>query len=817
MCALSAAQADRAAGTLLAQACGDALGVPYEFEKRRLDAGVCAQMRGGGLGPYAPGEYSDDTQMAVCIAEVAATGADLRSPDALDAVAEGFLRWRAHGATDIGAQTRQVLGAAAPGSGRTASRLHDAAAALHRRTGHTAGNGALMRTAPVALAHLGDDDALAEAARSVAELTHADPLAGDSCVLWCIAIDRAVREDRFDGLVDGLALLPAARRGQWQKWIAEAEARQPWQFGSNGFTVTAMQAAWSAIHQTAVPPDDPGAGSFPCLHLQHALDAAVHAGHDTDTVAAIAGGVLGARWGASAVPFAWQRIVHGWPGLRGRDLARLGLLAARKGRADSFGWPAGSAVEYGEQEFEVVLHPDDPGVLLGTAHPGGVDDVDAVVSLLRLGRDEVPRAGVAPSDHIEIRLIDSEDPADNPNLAFVIDDAARAVAALRDEGRTVLLHCVAAHARTPTVAARYAALRGRDPSRVISALQSRTGHRPGRALTAALAALAAADRGKDPAETTARAAAPNESAAVEPTDDSAEESGDPAARLDQRKNVPMEPAPDSRPETPRAVDGAAPHTGPVAPNAQVRTELAALLEADPSRLGEVYRGRQRGLDAESIAEELGVSTSSFVWNYERIMAAVLDGELPSAPTVALAVARRLRSILKSPTLSAAARTCLESNLAELDRRANDVSARVVEVERAQADTQAAEAQNMTGIYVYALPHYLRYPFDSNSGRTLMKVGRSDSDVIIRFRNQTRTTALPEEPILLRIYPTADETVLAEGRFHRLLEAADHYRSTVRTAGREWFVTSTRFLDEVADVMGLPIQVINDGADIPDDE
>jgi hypothetical protein len=277
---------------------------------------------------------------------------------------------------------------------------------------------------------------------------------------------------------------------------------------------------------------------------------------------------------------------------------------------------------------------------------------------------------------------------------------------------------------------------------------------------------------------------------------------------------------DSEPETPDADASPEPEaldSGPVRPSDQVRAELAALLEADESRLGEVYRALQRGLDAGAIADELGVGSSSFVWNYERLVKALLDGNLPGAPTVALSAARRFRSILRSSRLSPAARAYLETNLAELDRRANDETARVVEVRQAQEQTQAAEARNETGIYVYALPHYLRYPFDPESGRTLMKVGRSDSDVIRRFQAQTRTTALPEEPILLRIYRT-DGTGNApvENSFHRLLEAADHTRSVARTAGREWFLTTTRFLDEIAKVMNLPAVVVND-ADVLDED
>lgn len=108
--------------------------------------------------------------------------------------------------------------------------------------------------------------------------------------------------------------------------------------------------------------------------------------------------------------------------------------------------------------------------------------------------------------------------------------------------------------------------------------------------------------------------------------------------------------------------------GPVRPEPKVRAELEAVLEADRSRLGQVYRASQRGLDARAIAAELGVRTFGFVWIYERIAKAVLDGNLPSAPTVALSAAQRYRSILRFARLSAAARAYLETNLRELERR-----------------------------------------------------------------------------------------------------------------------------------------------------
>lgn len=304
---------DRAAGVLLGQAVGDALGVPYEFATPP-GPGEEAAMIGGGLGPYAPGEWSDDTQMAACVAQVAATGVDLRSEAALDEVAAGFERWRADGASDIGAQTRQVLAHASRSPGRPAARLRGASRGLHERTGRTAGNGALMRTGVVGLAALDDRSVTAEAARAVAELTHSDPLAGDSCVLWCEAVRVAVREGRLD-VRAGLDLLPDGSARRWSAWIAEAEdpGAAP-SLNPNGFTVTALQAAWHAVVTT----DDLPAG----------LHAAIRIGGDTDTVAAIAGALLGAYHGASAVPRGWRDVVHGWPGLRAGELEDLALRAA---------------------------------------------------------------------------------------------------------------------------------------------------------------------------------------------------------------------------------------------------------------------------------------------------------------------------------------------------------------------------------------------------------------------------------------------------------------------------------------------------------
>ena len=446
MTKLTTAQVDRAVGVLLATAAGDALGAPYEFGPPRGPELDVAMEGGGGFG-WEPGEWTDDTSMAIAIAEVAAAGADLREEEALDAIVGRWHEWSRE-AKDIGIQTSSVLRATQQ-QGLSAYTARSVSAALHERTGRTGGNGSLMRTAPVALAYLDDELALVEAARAVSVLTHYDPDAGDACVLWCCAIRQAVLTGELDVRI-GLQHINTDRCGTWESLLDVAEESQPLQFKNNGWVVEALQAAWSAIANTPVPVDDPAGGGFRVDHLRLALDAAVRGGGDTDTVAAIAGGLLGAAYGASAVPAEWRRVLHGWPGFRSRDLVQLAssMIGVEKPDLSYSGWT---------QTDDVARHPHDHGVWLGgidalRSLPAGVD---AVVSLCRVGDADLP----ACADHIEVRLIDRE--GENTNLDFVLLDTVRAIEQLRKEGRIVLIHCVQAQSRTPTVAALYGArLRG---------------------------------------------------------------------------------------------------------------------------------------------------------------------------------------------------------------------------------------------------------------------------------------------------------------------------------------------------------------------
>lgn len=306
---------DRARGTLLAAACGDALGVPYEFAKPPQEP----EMIGGGLGPYAPGEWSDDTQMAACIAQALASGASPLKESTIDVIAENFLVWLREGASDVGTQTRWVLNMGEGARGGAARRLKDAAKKFSAGTDRAAGNGALMRTAPVGLTFLDSPNATAQAAVSIARLTHNDPLVDESVILWSEAIRNAVLTGRT-AIRPGLDLLRPESRDYWENVIDDAEAGKlnPHQ---NGFTVGALQCSWNAVFSVRALEGEEA--------LVTGIKNAVRLGADTDTIAAIAGALLGAAYGASAVPDAWREVVHGWPGLNGDQYADLGAAIVK--------------------------------------------------------------------------------------------------------------------------------------------------------------------------------------------------------------------------------------------------------------------------------------------------------------------------------------------------------------------------------------------------------------------------------------------------------------------------------------------------------
>lgn len=453
---------DRAAGVMVGLACGDALGAAYEFGGP-YSADMPVEMKGGGAFGWQPGEWTDDTAMAIPLLEVVDTGERPRDRNLRPAVQQ-WIEWM-QDAKDVGNQTSAVLGEAEL---TVTGDFHDldtavltAAREFQERFPDAAGNGSLMRTGPYGL--VGQDlEYVAKTAAGQSELTHPHHDAVAACAIWSATISHAVDTGELDirkGLeASAVEVLDDDSRMLWISRIEEAEAYPPEHFTRNGWVVQALQGAWSSIvHSGSRADNDPN-------HVRRALEMAVRGGGDTDTVAAIAGGLIGAAYGVSAFPSEWKRQIHGWPGWRTDELIEHAVNATRAwkepGTDFDSSWPSTDYCDYSDWQAidTCVPHPHDPGVYLGGI--GALDrlssDVDAVVSLCRIGRQQVPDS-IARENRVSVWLVDSDQPSDNQYVDFTLTEAADMVARMRQEGKTVLLHCVQAHSRTPAVGALYAA------------------------------------------------------------------------------------------------------------------------------------------------------------------------------------------------------------------------------------------------------------------------------------------------------------------------------------------------------------------------
>jgi T5orf172 domain len=240
----------------------------------------------------------------------------------------------------------------------------------------------------------------------------------------------------------------------------------------------------------------------------------------------------------------------------------------------------------------------------------------------------------------------------------------------------------------------------------------------------------------------------------------------------------------------------------------------------------VYRLWKDGKSAAEIQIAQSKPTIGYVYAYQRSIRVLLDEPeaFPTSPSVAKGVLQSVRRIAKrnDQNFSPSTQDSVRSQIARLESVVADEKAVAEEVEEALDATRKAEIaesqaqlslpQTKGSIYVYSLPHYLRYRVHEDSGRTFLKVGRTKNDPSKRIDEQARQTGLPEDPVMLRTYrdllPNRELPEL-EKLFHVLLDAADHERSKGKSAGLEWFVTSVKFTDAVAVAMGLEIQVISD--------
>ncbi|MFG2990504.1 ADP-ribosylglycohydrolase family protein [Streptomyces sp. NPDC048257] len=302
---------DRAVGAVLGSAAGDALGAPYEFGAAGELTARGAEMAGGG--GWDPGEATDDTQMAVLVAQSLLECGGLELPD----IFGRFRRWAAGQPKDIGLQTEDVL---------TNGEPWDRAAALRFQcNARAAGNGSLMRAATSALyfAPAGQRGTM-DAARRIAALTHGDRAAWEGTAILHELVRVALAgADPLAELPATLAAVHPDHRERYGRVLAP-DWHPDLATEFNGAVWPCLGSAVWALRTTAT--------------FAEAVRAAVDLGGDTDTVAAVTGALAGARYGQGAVPEHWTAALHvPLPGFgdRALDADDLRALAQRLAAAGS--------------------------------------------------------------------------------------------------------------------------------------------------------------------------------------------------------------------------------------------------------------------------------------------------------------------------------------------------------------------------------------------------------------------------------------------------------------------------------------------------
>ncbi|UCC83915.1 MAG: ADP-ribosylglycohydrolase family protein [Gemmatimonadota bacterium] len=294
---------DRYRGALLGLAIGNALGVPVEGFSA-LDISSIPPDRLRVIRPEeADAPWDDDVAQAIELAECL-----LEGPLDADAYMARLLRWAAESGRGMGRQTYYVLVKARAGTQGT-----DAAREVWEESGrYAAGNGAVMRCAPVALRWRRDPVRLVEDAGHSARVTHYDPRCVWTTAATCAAIAHALAGTHWtlhelaDGL-DGVGAPEEVGEAVRHSATSDLGGLDLDESSSIGYTVRAMTAGlWALLN----------ARDFETTLLE-----VIRAGGDTDTNGAVAGAVLGAKFGASAIP---QRWIEGLP-----DPHRMTALADR--------------------------------------------------------------------------------------------------------------------------------------------------------------------------------------------------------------------------------------------------------------------------------------------------------------------------------------------------------------------------------------------------------------------------------------------------------------------------------------------------------
>src|SRR5213593_1516378 len=288
----------RARGALLGLVAGNQLGVPTEHLgtpeaiRNAFPAGVVDLAP-----PPKNSPYDDDAAMALLLGESLLSSRDFDAAD----VARRWVKWMKVDGRGIGLTTRRALTLIERGKEPfEAGRL-----ANQENPGRAAGNGSVMRCIPVALRYHDNIDRLIRVSTQQAAITHAD----ERCTWGAAAVNLAARELLHGNIyfIDEVLhrigdRAPRALRDAIHRVPREGEADLPiTRAGEAGYVVHCIEIAfWFVTHDRT---------------LEESLIALAQAGGDTDTNAAVAGALLGARYGEVGLPPRWVDLITGVDGI----------------------------------------------------------------------------------------------------------------------------------------------------------------------------------------------------------------------------------------------------------------------------------------------------------------------------------------------------------------------------------------------------------------------------------------------------------------------------------------------------------------------
>lgn len=447
-----------AIGALVGQAVGDALGAPYEFgpacqlskDLNRSDSvyGGVGPMRGGGGFGWKPAEFTDDTQMALCIAESFLANNLTYTPSD---IFERFVHW-ARTARDVGTTTASAL--------FSGHNHFDAAAIGHAKRGASGGNGSVMRVSPVGIwgTNVSGEETF-DVAFGQARLTHYDEKGALCAGLAAVMIRGAIvgevvtPEGMMEYAIEIMMKSHTARNFFDEtterfalsilKDYSPTEPNAEFLEGSNGSAwVCLAQAFWALKESFEIEDVSEKAHRF-----ENAVVTAVDLGGDTDTVACVAGALAGALYGIQAIPSRFTTYLNGTvdsPFDKQGNRKNIQLAYKCSDLSDIARRLIGlrDVPQTPEEPVALPKLVDDAGVY--ASNLGGAKTVGSDVAVLSLCRT------FGELDHIpvrrEVHLIDNT--LDNHDLPTVVYDCVETIEAWLSEGRQVLVHCHAGRSRT---------------------------------------------------------------------------------------------------------------------------------------------------------------------------------------------------------------------------------------------------------------------------------------------------------------------------------------------------------------------------------